>query len=94
MFEMRKQATLFSGVTVDPTEVTAKPEGGVCLGAPGTSRGWHGWSRDSKERAVVGDAGEIRAARTGRPLLAIVKTLALTLSKTGSQEGVQSKRMT
>lgn len=64
---------------------------------PGCSwdlKGWHGWSRDSKERAVVGYAREIRAARTGRPLSAIERTLALTLSKMGSQEGVQSKRLT
>lgn len=35
IFEMRKQAMSLSGVTVDHTEVTARPEGGVCLGAPG-----------------------------------------------------------
>lgn len=43
---------------------------------------------------MVDDAREIKAVRTGRPLSAIVKTLALTLSKMESQEGVQSKRLT
>ena len=34
---MRKQARSLSGVTVDHAEVTARPKGGVCLGAPGTT---------------------------------------------------------
>lgn len=48
----------------------------------------HGWSKDIEEGAVVDDTRKIRAARTDGPLSAIVKTLALTLSKMESQEGI------
>ena len=49
---------------------------------------------ERQEQAVVGEGREIRAARTGRALSAIVETLAVTLREAESEESTQSKRST